>query len=143
MLTIRLSRVGRKKQPTYRFIVSEKARDPWGHSLEILGFYNPRTNPATIQLKADRIQYWISKGATTSDTVNNLLIDQKVIAGEKRRIVQISQKRKKAIDAEVKAKEAAAEAAKPKPPAPEPEAAPAEAPAAEPAAPATPEAPAA
>lgn len=105
MLTIRLSRVGKKKQPTYRFIVSEKSKDPWGDNLEILGHFNPRTNPATLVIKADRVKHWISKGATTSDTVHNLLVDQKIIEDDKRRIVKISQKRK-AVAAEANAKQA-------------------------------------
>lgn len=94
MLTIRLSRVGKTKQPTYRLIVSEKTKDPWGDYLEKLGFYNPRANPPVIQFKAERIKYWLSKGAQTSVTVNNLLIAQKIIEGEKRRKVKISQTRK-------------------------------------------------
>ncbi|MEK9129963.1 MAG: 30S ribosomal protein S16 [Patescibacteria group bacterium] len=83
MLTIRLSRVGKKKQPSYRLIVSENARDPWGKALEFLGDYNPRTNPSTVNLKTERIKYWISKGAQTSTTVHNLLINKKVIEGSK------------------------------------------------------------
>jgi len=91
MLTIRLSRVGKKKQPTYRLIISEKHKDPWGDYLELLGNYDPRAK--VVKFKADRIKYWISQGATTSDTVNNMLIDQKIIEGAKRRIVSISRKR--------------------------------------------------
>jgi small subunit ribosomal protein S16 len=60
MLTIRFSRVGKKSFPTYRLIISEKARDPYGKSLEILGSYNPHTKD--LVAKADRIKYWISKG---------------------------------------------------------------------------------
>lgn len=93
MLTIRLSRFGATKKPTYRLIVSEKARDPWGKYLEDLGFYNPKIKPPMIQLKVDRIKYWISKGAQTSSTINNLLIDQKIIEGKKRRKANISKKR--------------------------------------------------
>lgn len=93
MLTIRLSRIGKKGQPSYRFIVSEKGRDPWGKSLEILGTYNPLTNPAKITLEKERILHWISKGAQTSDTVNNLLINEGVIQDEKRKLMQISKKR--------------------------------------------------
>ena len=109
MLTIRLSRVGKKKQPTYRLIVSEKSKDHWGDNLEILGHFNPRTNPPTIVIKADRVKHWISKGATTSDTVNNLLIDQGIVTGEKRRIVKIS-KNRAAVAKEAIAKQAEATA---------------------------------
>lgn len=93
MLTIRLSRVGKTKQPSYRLIVSEKTKDPWGTYLENLGFYNPRANPPVVQFKTERIKHWLEKGAQTSDTINNLLIEQKIIAGEKRSKVSISKKR--------------------------------------------------
>lgn len=94
MLTIRLSRVGKTKQPEYRLIVSEKSKDPWGTCLETLGTYNPRREPPAIAFKTDRITYWISKGAQTSDTVRNLLIDQKVLEGAKRKKVKLSTRRK-------------------------------------------------
>lgn len=94
MLTIRLTRIGKTKQPIYRFIVSEKARDPWGKALEILGQYNPRMNPAMINLNKERIEYWISKGAQCSDTVWNLLVDQKIVTGAKRKVIKLSTKRK-------------------------------------------------
>lgn len=87
MLTIRLSRIGKKKQPNYRLIVSEKARDPWGRSLEILGDYNPRSKKADFDL--ERVKYWISKGATASDTVWNLLLKLGVVEGKKRKLVAI------------------------------------------------------
>ena len=81
MLTIRLSRIGKKKNPLYRLIISEKARDPYGRSLEILGSYNPFTK--VLSAKNDRINYWLSKGSGMSATVNNLLIDKGVIKGDK------------------------------------------------------------
>ncbi len=98
MLTIRLSRTGKKKQAYYRFIISEKSKDPWGDSLEILGFYNPRMNPATVNLKKERIAYWLSKGAQTSDTVHNILVDHGVLKGEKVKTVR----RKKVVAEEKK-----------------------------------------
>lgn len=81
MLVIRLTRVGKKKQPTYRVVVQEKHRDPWGTSVEILGHYNPRTKALVV--KDDRVKHWISQGAQPSPTVNNLLITHKIIEGEK------------------------------------------------------------
>ncbi len=84
MLTIRLSRVGKKKQPEYRLVISEKTKDPWGDVLEYLGHYNPLANPAAINLKVDRIKHWLSKGAQVSDTVKNILIDQKILESEKK-----------------------------------------------------------
>lgn len=97
MLTIRLTRVGKKKQPSYRFIVSEKSRDPWGKALEILGMYNPLANPAVLKVDTERVNYWISKGAQLSDTVNNLFIDQGIVKGEKRKLAQISKVRKEKL----------------------------------------------
>lgn len=97
MLTIRLTRIGKRKQPLYRFIVSEKGRDPWGRALEILGQYNPHTSPTTVTLKEDRVRYWLGKGAQTSETVWNLLVDRKIVEGEKRRKVVISTRRKEKI----------------------------------------------
>lgn len=94
MLTIRLSRVGKRKQPLYRLIVSEKARDPWGRSLEILGNFNPRMNPPAVNFKTDRIRHWLSKGAQASDTVWNMFVDMKLVEGAKRRKVVISARRK-------------------------------------------------
>lgn len=81
MLTIRLSRVGKKNLPMYRLIISEKGRDPYGRALEILGSYNPHSKD--LQAKGERIKYWLSKGAQMSPTVNNLLLDKKVIEGKK------------------------------------------------------------
>ncbi|MBU2613560.1 30S ribosomal protein S16 [Patescibacteria group bacterium] len=97
MLTIRLTRIGKRKQPTYRFIVSEKTRDPWGKALEILGHYNPRTSPSTFEVKEDRVKHWIGKGAQCSETVWNLFVDRKIVEGEKRRKVVISTRRKEKI----------------------------------------------
>jgi small subunit ribosomal protein S16 len=97
MLSIRLTRIGKRKQPLYRFIVTEKSRDPWGKSLEILGNYNPHTSPATTVLKTDRVKYWLSKGAQTTDTVWNLFCDLKLVQGDKRKKVMISKRRKEKI----------------------------------------------
>lgn len=97
MLTIRLSRVGKTKQPSYRLIVSEKTKDPWGDYLELLGTYQPLANPAKVDFKADRIAHRISKGAQTSDTVWNLLVDNKIVEGEKRKSVKLSKKRREKI----------------------------------------------
>lgn len=81
MLTIRLSRVGKKKKPMYRLIISEKAKDPYGRALEILGSYNPYSKELLV--KADRVKHWLSKGSQMSATVNNLLVEKKIIEGKK------------------------------------------------------------
>lgn len=87
MLVIRLSRRGRKKQPTYRLVLQERDWAPTSKVIETLGSYNPNTNPATIEFDAERIQYWISQGAQTSTTVHNMLVTAGVVKGEKRRAV--------------------------------------------------------
>jgi small subunit ribosomal protein S16 len=69
MVRIRLRRVGGKGQPSYRIVAAEKEAPRDGRFLEILGFYNPRTEPATIQLHEDRIYDWMSKGAQPSESV--------------------------------------------------------------------------
>lgn len=91
MLSIRLSRRGKKKQPFYRVIICEKTKDPWGDYLENLGNYNPRTKE--LNLKADRIKYWLDKGAQPSDTVWNFLIEKGIVEGKKRTVTKISKKR--------------------------------------------------
>lgn len=70
---IRLARVGARKQPHYRVVVIEKDRARNGRSVEVVGTYNPRTNPATVDLKRDRIDYWVGNGAQLSDRVGKLL----------------------------------------------------------------------
>ncbi|MEA3272873.1 MAG: 30S ribosomal protein S16, partial [Patescibacteria group bacterium] len=92
MLSIRLSRVGKKKQPSYRIIVLDKRKDPWGDYLENLGFYNPRVKPKEIKLKEERIKYWLSVGAQPSATVHNLLVDAKIIEGKKMKATIIKKK---------------------------------------------------
>ena len=70
---IRLARVGARKQPHYRVVVIEKDRARNGRSLEVVGIYNPRTSPATVELKRERIEYWTSKGAQLSERVGKLV----------------------------------------------------------------------
>ena len=70
---IRLARVGARKQPHYRIVVIEKDRARNGRSIEVVGTYNPRTNPASVNLKTDRIEYWTGKGAQFSEIVAKLV----------------------------------------------------------------------
>ena len=94
MLTIRLSRIGKKNLPMYRLVVSEKGRDLYGKSLEIVGNYNPHTKELAV--KADRIKDYIAKGAQMSATVNNLLLEKKVIEGAKVKASFVGTKKKEA-----------------------------------------------
>jgi small subunit ribosomal protein S16 len=73
VLTIRLARVGARKQPYYRVVVIEKERARNGRPVEVVGTYNPRTNPATFDLQRERIEHWVGKGAQLSDRVRKLL----------------------------------------------------------------------
>jgi small subunit ribosomal protein S16 len=70
---IRLTRRGAKKKPHYRVVVIEKANARDGRFVEILGHYNPRTNPAEVVLTRERVDYWLSRGAQPSDTVRGIL----------------------------------------------------------------------
>lgn len=100
MLAIRMARVGRKKQATYRIVVSEKKRDMYGDHLEIVGNYNPHSKVAV--LKVERIKYWLSMGAVASDTLHNLLIKEGVITGKKTKPVSLSKGRREKIAAKQK-----------------------------------------
>jgi small subunit ribosomal protein S16 len=73
VLMIRLSRRGARKQPYYRIVVIEKDRARDGRSVEVVGTYNPRTNPASVELKRERIEYWAGKGAQLSERVKKLV----------------------------------------------------------------------
>lgn len=90
MLKIRLARVGKRKKPTYRFIVNEAARDTYGKALEILGHYDPFQK--IIEIKKDRVLHWISQGAKLSPTVHNIFVDQNIIEAEK---IRASKSKKK------------------------------------------------
>jgi small subunit ribosomal protein S16 len=69
MVRIRLRRIGLKGQPTYRIIAADKESPRDGRFLEILGVYNPRTNPATIHIKEDRVFHWMKNGALPTESV--------------------------------------------------------------------------
>ncbi len=73
MVMIRLARVGARKQPYYRVVVIEKDRARNGRSIEVVGTYNPRTDPATVNLKHERISYWRGVGAQLYPTVAKLV----------------------------------------------------------------------
>ena len=73
MVMIRLARFGARKQPFYRIVVIEKDRARNGRSIEVVGTYNPRTNPATVELKHERIAYWRSVGAQFTPRVEKLV----------------------------------------------------------------------
>jgi small subunit ribosomal protein S16 len=73
MVRIRLRRVGLKRQPSYRIVVADRESPRNGKYIETIGFYNPRTNPTTLELKEDRALYWLSVGAQPSEPVARIL----------------------------------------------------------------------
>lgn len=73
MVKIRLRRTGTKKKPSYRVVVSDSRMPRDGRFIEIIGHYNPRTEPATVQIHEDRVLHWLSVGAQPTDTVRSLL----------------------------------------------------------------------
>jgi small subunit ribosomal protein S16 len=90
MVKIRLQRVGRRNKPSFRIVAQDSRTAPSGRVLEILGFYNPSLKQKNI--KKDRLEYWLSQGAQTSDTVHNLLVSEGIIPGPKRNVARIKPK---------------------------------------------------
>jgi small subunit ribosomal protein S16 len=80
MLRIRLFRVGKKKQPSYRIVVADARSPRDGAIVEQVGIYNPLTDPATVVLDNEKVQKWIGVGAKPSDTVQRLIDRQAVQA---------------------------------------------------------------
>jgi small subunit ribosomal protein S16 len=76
MVKIRLARHGAKKRPFYRIVAADERCRRDGRFLEIVGTYNPLTEPATVNYKADRVKHWVSQGAKFTDTVKSLLRKQ-------------------------------------------------------------------
>ncbi len=84
MLVIRLQRVGKKHQASFRIVLQESQWKPQGKTLELLGFYNPHSKEKKIQ--TERVKYWIEKGAQPSGTLHNMFVDLGVVAGEKTKV---------------------------------------------------------
>lgn len=78
---IKLSKIGKTNKKVFRLIISEKGRDTYGNNLEILGSYNPYSKD--LQVKDERIKYWLEKGAGMTPTINNLLVGKGIIEGKK------------------------------------------------------------
>jgi small subunit ribosomal protein S16 len=91
MLVIRLTRVGKRNQPAFRVVLTERKNPVRGKFIEILGSYNPRLK--TKALKEERIKYWLSKGAQTSPTVHNLLVNEKIIEAKKVKAWQLKKRK--------------------------------------------------
>jgi small subunit ribosomal protein S16 len=73
LLRIRLTRMGAKKKPFYRVVVTEQRQARDGRFVEIVGHYNPGTNPPSVEMNLERVRYWMAKGAQPSETVSSLV----------------------------------------------------------------------
>jgi small subunit ribosomal protein S16 len=73
MVKIRLWRTGATKQPSYRVVVTDSKSGPSGKFIEVIGYYNPLTEPPTINIDGEKVKAWVSKGAKLSDTVARLM----------------------------------------------------------------------
>jgi small subunit ribosomal protein S16 len=94
MLTIRFNRTGKKNKAQFRIVIQEHTVAPGGRHVEVLGSHDPHSKKSI--LNADRIKYWISKGAQTSDSVWNLLVKNGIVEGAKRAVKM----KKKPVEAE-------------------------------------------
>jgi small subunit ribosomal protein S16 len=79
MVRIRLRRIGAKKQPTYRFVVTDARAPRDGRFIEILGHYNPRSEPRTVVVDEEKARQWLQKGAQPSDTVRRLFAEKGIM----------------------------------------------------------------
>lgn len=96
MLKIRLQRTGRKNNASFRVVVGEHTNSAQsGKFLEVLGSYEPKSG--VIEMKSDRVKYWITKGAKASGTVHNFLVDKGLVEGKK---VNVMPKRTKQVKKE-------------------------------------------
>ena len=108
MLRIRLARTGKKKQPSYRLVVAPRTRAVQGKFVEVLGYYHPSRDPEVLEVKKERIEYWLSEGARPTDRVASMLkglgfndMDQFIDGRNKKR------KKKKEVEEEAPPAEAA------------------------------------
>lgn len=79
MLRIRLTRTGKKHQPTYRIVVAEHSAPIKGRFIDILGYYLPTRTPKVLEVDGDKVKHWISVGAQATDTVHNLLVSKGIL----------------------------------------------------------------
>lgn len=108
---MRLQRIGKKGQAYFRLVVTEHTKKPQGEFLELLGSYNPHQK--NLKVKQERIEYWLAQGVQPSPTVNNLLVNHKIITAPKMASWRPKPKAKSAPAAEAPAKAAPAESETP------------------------------
>ncbi|MBU6431418.1 30S ribosomal protein S16 [Patescibacteria group bacterium] len=99
MLKIRLQRVGRKNEPSFRVVLVDSRMGPKsGKALEILGAHDFREGKGNNKIDGERVKYWMSQGAQVSETMHNLLVSEKIISGKKMNVLP----KKKPVAKEVK-----------------------------------------
>lgn len=114
MLVIRLFRVGKKNQPSFKIVVTDKKNPPrGGRFVEQVGFYNPLTKEKT--LNKERIQYWLSQGAQPSDTIHNLLVKEGILEAKKISVHKKPKKKEEKTEEKPAEKPAETKAAEAKP----------------------------
>ena len=111
MLMLKLKRIGKKHQASFRLVVDEKRHKMVGTNVEDLGWYNPRADK--FEFKKDRVEHWIKVGAKPTDTVHNLLVTAGILSGKK--IAVHKQPKKKEGEKVAAPAAAAAPVAEPKP----------------------------
>lgn len=84
MLKLRLRRMGAKKRPSYRIVVAESSAPRDGKFIEIIGLYDPLTDPATIRLNEERAKHWLSVGAQPTETVRDILRRAELVGDDPR-----------------------------------------------------------
>ena len=95
MLKIRLKRIGKKKQPNYRFVVMEASKSRDSKTIEEIGFYNPMQKPSLVKINKDRAEYWLKNGAQPTDTVAQIFVKEKLLKGIKKGSTQSKGRKKK------------------------------------------------
>jgi small subunit ribosomal protein S16 len=99
---IRLRRTGGKGQPSYRIVVADSRSPRDGRFIEIIGHYNPRTDPATYEIDDERARHWLSEGAQPSDAVARLL-EKKGLIAERQRLYNVVAEKEEAPEAPAEA----------------------------------------
>ena len=82
MLRIRLKRIGKKKQPSYRIVVADSRSPRDGRPVQEIGHYNPMTNPPEVVIDGERAMYWVGQGAQPSEAVSRILVRQGLLPDE-------------------------------------------------------------
>jgi len=82
LLRIRLKRIGKKKQPSYRIVVADSRSPRDGRPVQEIGHYNPMTNPPEVVIDGERAMYWVGQGAQPSEAVSRILVSQGLLQGE-------------------------------------------------------------